>query len=161
MRILHSSTKKKQTAVQEQVQSEKDCFPYQKAYKNGIIRLADQTYAKMYAVPDTQRSVDVKKMFLNLLVSFGTRIHRQRTAGMLPRRSPYSCFISFSLFQQKRSVLILPDRFLMILTQRSWNAVQISCLLRRHFLFCMTLIIWSRLFPSMRICGGLYGWKRI
>lgn len=53
MRILHSSTKKKQTAAQEQVQSEKDCFPYQKAYKNGIIRLADQTYAKMYAVPDT------------------------------------------------------------------------------------------------------------
>ena len=72
MRILHSSTKKKQTAAQEQVQSEKDCFPYQKAYKNGIIRLADQTYTKMYAVPDTQRSADVKKMFLNLLVSFGT-----------------------------------------------------------------------------------------
>ena len=80
MRILHSSTKKKQTAAQEQVQSEKDCFPYQKAYKNGIIRLADQTYAKMYAVPDTQRSADVKKMFLNLLVSFGTRIHIQQTA---------------------------------------------------------------------------------
>lgn len=79
MRILHSSTKKKQTAAQEQVQSEKDCFPYQKAYKNGIIRLADQTYAKMYAVPDTQRSADVKKMFLNLLVSFGTRIHIQQT----------------------------------------------------------------------------------
>ena len=80
MRILHSSTKKKQTAAQEQVQSEKDCFPYQKAYKNGIIRLADQTYAKMYAVPDTQKSADVKKMFLNLLVSFGTRIHIQQTA---------------------------------------------------------------------------------
>jgi len=80
MRILHSSTKKKQTDAQEQVQSEKDCFPYQKAYKNGIIRLADQTYAKMYAVPDTQRSADVKKMFLNLLVSFGTRIHIQQTA---------------------------------------------------------------------------------
>ena len=80
MRILHSSTKKKQTAAQEQVQSEKDCFPYQKAYKNGIIRLADQTYTKMYAVPDTQRSADVKKMFLNLLVSFGTRIHIQQTA---------------------------------------------------------------------------------
>ena len=63
MRILHSSTKKKQTATQEQVQSEKDCFPYQKAYKNGIIRLADQTYAKMYAVPDTQRSADVFKSF--------------------------------------------------------------------------------------------------
>lgn len=80
MRILHSSTKKKQIAAQEQVQSEKDCFPYQKAYKNGIIRLADQTYAKMYAVPDTQKSADVKKMFLNLLVSFGTRIHIQQTA---------------------------------------------------------------------------------
>ena len=80
MRILHSSTKKKQAAVQEQVLSEKDCIPYQKAYKNGIIKLADQTYAKMYAVPDTQKSADVKKMFLNLLVSFGTRIHIQQTA---------------------------------------------------------------------------------
>ena len=73
MRILHSSTKKKQTAAQEQVQSEKDCFPYQKAYKNGIIRLADQTYAKMYAVPDTQRSADVKK---DVFKSFGFVWHQ-------------------------------------------------------------------------------------
>lgn len=80
MRILHSSTKKKQTAAQEQVLSEKDRIPYQKAYKNGIIRLADQTYVKMYAVPDTQRSADVRKMFFNLLVSFGTRIHIQQAA---------------------------------------------------------------------------------
>lgn len=63
MRILHSSTPKKQAAAQEQVLSEKDRIPYQKAYKNGIIRLADQTYAKMYAVPDTQRSADVKRCF--------------------------------------------------------------------------------------------------
>lgn len=80
MRILHSSTQKKQAAAEERVLSEKNRIPYQKAYKNGIIRLADQTYAKMYAVPDTQRSADVKKMFLNLLVSFGTRIHIQQTA---------------------------------------------------------------------------------
>lgn len=80
MRIFHSSTKKKQAATQEQVLSAKDCIPYQKAYKNSIIRLADQTYAKMYAVPDTQRSADIKKMFLNLLVLFGTRIHIQQAA---------------------------------------------------------------------------------
>lgn len=53
---------KKQTAAQEQVQSEKDCF-LSESLQNGIIRLADQTYAKMYAVPDTQRSADVKRCF--------------------------------------------------------------------------------------------------
>lgn len=34
----------------------------------------------MYAVPDTQRSANIKKMFLNLLVLFGTRIHIQQAA---------------------------------------------------------------------------------
>ena len=81
MRILHSSTKKKTERLHKSRCSQrKTVSPIRKPTKTVIIRLADQTYAKMYAVPDTQRSADVKKMFLNLLVSFGTRIHIQQTA---------------------------------------------------------------------------------